>query len=188
MTYLRLAHLAVGLRVNFNVIVLKTALRRLTPEHPDSFRSSELPVPINRRSRHLPSTERGLLGSPHDPGYLPPGSRTKSRRRHRPKPRPPRLRGCRSPPPPPRDRSRRRPKGGPPEPSRPQRLGAHAVSQSPAGEGPQKHTKGLASVRRPGYRRGARFHGRMGRGGDERQRARAREQVATGTTPCRDER
>jgi hypothetical protein len=45
MTYLRLAHLAVGLLVNFNVIVLKTALRRLTPEHPDSFRPSDLPVP-----------------------------------------------------------------------------------------------------------------------------------------------
>jgi hypothetical protein len=27
------------------VIVLKTALRRLTPEHPNSFRSSDLPVP-----------------------------------------------------------------------------------------------------------------------------------------------
>jgi hypothetical protein len=37
--------LAVGLLVNFNVIVLKTALRHLTPEHPDSFRSSDLPVP-----------------------------------------------------------------------------------------------------------------------------------------------
>jgi GxxExxY protein len=44
-TYLRLGHLAVGLLVNFNVIVLKTALRRLTPEHPNSFRSSDLPVP-----------------------------------------------------------------------------------------------------------------------------------------------
>jgi GxxExxY protein len=44
-TYLRLAHLAVGLLVNFNVIVLKTALRRLTPEHPDSFRPYDLPVP-----------------------------------------------------------------------------------------------------------------------------------------------
>jgi hypothetical protein len=43
-TYLRLSHLAVGLLVNFNVIVLKTALRRLTPEHPDSFRPSDLPV------------------------------------------------------------------------------------------------------------------------------------------------
>jgi hypothetical protein len=42
-TYLRLGHLAVGLLVNFNVIVLKTALRRLTPEHPNSFRSSDLP-------------------------------------------------------------------------------------------------------------------------------------------------
>jgi GxxExxY protein len=44
-TYLRLARLPVGLLVNFNVIVLKTALRRLTPEHPSSFRSSDLPVP-----------------------------------------------------------------------------------------------------------------------------------------------
>jgi hypothetical protein len=37
--------MAVGLRVNFNVIVLKIALRRPTPEYPDSFRSSDLPVP-----------------------------------------------------------------------------------------------------------------------------------------------
>ena len=44
-TYLRLARLPVGLLVNFNVIVLKTALRRLTPEHPSPFRSSDLPVP-----------------------------------------------------------------------------------------------------------------------------------------------
>ncbi len=43
-TYLRLAQLPVGLLANFNVIVLKTALRRLTPEHPN-FRSSDLPVP-----------------------------------------------------------------------------------------------------------------------------------------------
>jgi GxxExxY protein len=33
-TYLRLAHLPVGLLVNFNVLVLKSGLRRLTPEHP----------------------------------------------------------------------------------------------------------------------------------------------------------
>jgi GxxExxY protein len=38
-TYLRLAQLPVGLLVNFNVIVLKTGLRRLTLEHPGSFRS-----------------------------------------------------------------------------------------------------------------------------------------------------
>jgi GxxExxY protein len=33
-TYLRLAKLPVGLLVNFNVVVLKAGLRRLTPEHP----------------------------------------------------------------------------------------------------------------------------------------------------------
>jgi GxxExxY protein len=44
-TYLRLARLPVGLLVNFNVIVLKSGLRRLTPEPPSSFRSSDLPVP-----------------------------------------------------------------------------------------------------------------------------------------------
>jgi GxxExxY protein len=33
-TYLRLASLPVGLLVNFNVIVLKTGLRRLTPHYP----------------------------------------------------------------------------------------------------------------------------------------------------------
>jgi GxxExxY protein len=44
-TYLRLARLPVGLLVNFNVLVLKTGLRRLTPEHPRTFRSSDLPVP-----------------------------------------------------------------------------------------------------------------------------------------------
>ena len=33
-TYLRLARLAVGLLVNFNSIVLRNGLRRLTPEHP----------------------------------------------------------------------------------------------------------------------------------------------------------
>ena len=39
-TYLRLARLPLGLLVNFNVIVLKTALRRLTPHHPSLFRSA----------------------------------------------------------------------------------------------------------------------------------------------------
>ncbi len=33
-TYLRLAGLPVGLLVNFNVLVLKTGLRRLSPHHP----------------------------------------------------------------------------------------------------------------------------------------------------------
>jgi hypothetical protein len=33
-TYLRLAPLPVGLLVNFNVAVLKTGIRRLTPYHP----------------------------------------------------------------------------------------------------------------------------------------------------------
>ena len=60
-TYLRLARLPVGLLVNFNTFVLKTALRRLTPEHPnpdpknlkpDPFRPSALPVPPS------PSTSR----------------------------------------------------------------------------------------------------------------------------------
>ena len=44
-TYLRLSRLPVGLLVNFNVLVLKAGLRRLTPEHPKNFRSSALPVP-----------------------------------------------------------------------------------------------------------------------------------------------
>lgn len=44
-TYLRLANLPVGLLVNFNVMFLRTALRRLTPHHPKNFRSSDLPVP-----------------------------------------------------------------------------------------------------------------------------------------------
>ena len=43
-TYLRLARLPVGLLVNFNSVVLRTSLRRLTPEHPKTFRSSALPV------------------------------------------------------------------------------------------------------------------------------------------------
>ena len=43
-TYLRLAKLPVGLLVNFNVVVLKTGLRRLTPEPQRTFRSSDLPV------------------------------------------------------------------------------------------------------------------------------------------------
>ncbi len=49
-TYLRLGRLPVGLLVNFNVIVLKTGLRRLTPEHPKTFRSSDLPVPSKAAS------------------------------------------------------------------------------------------------------------------------------------------
>ncbi|WP_146650641.1 GxxExxY protein [Labilithrix luteola] len=44
-TYLRLAELSVGLLVNFNATVLRTALRRLTPHPPNPFRSSGLPVP-----------------------------------------------------------------------------------------------------------------------------------------------
>lgn len=43
-TYLRLSQLPVGLLVNFNATVLRNALRRLTPNHPKSFRSSGLPV------------------------------------------------------------------------------------------------------------------------------------------------
>ena len=39
-TYLRLARLPVGLLVNFNVLTLKSGLRRLTPEHPKTFRPS----------------------------------------------------------------------------------------------------------------------------------------------------
>jgi GxxExxY protein len=43
-TYLRLSQLPVALLVNFNVTVLRNGLRRLTPDHPKSFRSSVLPV------------------------------------------------------------------------------------------------------------------------------------------------
>ncbi len=43
-TYLRLSRLPVGLLVNFNVTALRNGLRRLTPDHPKSFRSSALPV------------------------------------------------------------------------------------------------------------------------------------------------
>ena len=43
-TYLRLSQLPVGLLVNFNVTALRNGLRRLTPDHPKSFRSSALPV------------------------------------------------------------------------------------------------------------------------------------------------
>ena len=43
-TYLRLANLPVALLVNFNVSVLRTGLRRLTREHPKTFRPSDLPV------------------------------------------------------------------------------------------------------------------------------------------------
>jgi GxxExxY protein len=43
-TYLRLSRLSVGLLVNFNAIVLRQGLRRLTPHHPKTFRSSALPV------------------------------------------------------------------------------------------------------------------------------------------------
>lgn len=43
-TYLRLAGLPVGLLVNFNVVVLKSALRRLTPHPPKDSRSPDLPV------------------------------------------------------------------------------------------------------------------------------------------------
>jgi hypothetical protein len=43
-TYLRLANLPVGLLVNFNVSVLRTGLRRLTREHPKTFRPPALPV------------------------------------------------------------------------------------------------------------------------------------------------
>ena len=43
-TYLRLSRLPVGLLVNFNVTVLRNGLRRLTADHPKTFRSSALPV------------------------------------------------------------------------------------------------------------------------------------------------
>ena len=43
-TYLRLANLPLGLLVNFNVSLLRTGLRRLTREHPKTFRPSDLPV------------------------------------------------------------------------------------------------------------------------------------------------
>ncbi len=45
-TYLRLAGLPVGLLVNFNVVVLKSGLRRLTPEPPKISRPPDFPVPI----------------------------------------------------------------------------------------------------------------------------------------------
>lgn len=48
-TYLRLAKLDVGLLVNFNTTVLRSSLRRLTPQHPKIFRSSALPVPSEPR-------------------------------------------------------------------------------------------------------------------------------------------
>ena len=43
-TYLRLSRLPVGLLANFDATVLRNGLRRLTPNHPKSFRSSGLPV------------------------------------------------------------------------------------------------------------------------------------------------
>jgi GxxExxY protein len=46
-TYLRLARLPVGLLVNFNVQRLRTGLRRLTRDPPNSFRPSALPVNSN---------------------------------------------------------------------------------------------------------------------------------------------
>jgi len=46
-TYLRLSQLPVGLLVNSNATVLRNALRRLTPNHPKSFRPSVLPVQSN---------------------------------------------------------------------------------------------------------------------------------------------
>jgi GxxExxY protein len=52
-TYLRLGKLPVGLLVNFNVCVLKTGLRRLTPEHPRTFRPS-CPKISARLSRACP--------------------------------------------------------------------------------------------------------------------------------------
>lgn len=55
-TYLRLAKLPVGLLVNFNVLVLKTGLRRLTREPPRTFRPSDLPVsPTSSTERAAPS-------------------------------------------------------------------------------------------------------------------------------------
>ena len=51
-TYLRLSQLPVGLLVNFNTLVLRSGLRRLTPDHPKSSRSPALPVsPHFRRFR-----------------------------------------------------------------------------------------------------------------------------------------
>lgn len=43
-TYLRLARLSVGLLVNFNSTKLRNGLRRLTPDHRKSFRTSVLDV------------------------------------------------------------------------------------------------------------------------------------------------
>ncbi|HMA97024.1 MAG TPA: GxxExxY protein [Polyangiaceae bacterium] len=47
-TYLGLSRMPVGLFVNFNVTVLRNGLRRLTSDHPKSFRSSPLPVQSKR--------------------------------------------------------------------------------------------------------------------------------------------
>jgi GxxExxY protein len=47
-TYLLLSRLQVGLLVNFNVKLLRNGLRRPTPDHPNSFRSSALPVQSKR--------------------------------------------------------------------------------------------------------------------------------------------
>lgn len=62
MTYLRLARLPVGLLVNFNVIVLKTALRRLTPEHPSSDLPTFLFQPIGPSLAATPTAHGGMRG------------------------------------------------------------------------------------------------------------------------------
>ena len=54
-TYLRLSCLPVGLLVNFNVTVLRDGIRRLTPDHPKSFRSSALPVQSQSRNANSPA-------------------------------------------------------------------------------------------------------------------------------------
>ena len=44
-TYLRLANLPVGLLVNFNVVTLRTGLRRVTPTNPKTSPPPNLPLP-----------------------------------------------------------------------------------------------------------------------------------------------
>jgi len=55
-TYLRLARLPIGLLVNFNVLLLRDGLRRLTPNRPNPSRSPDLPV----------QSPSGDLGEPPD--------------------------------------------------------------------------------------------------------------------------
>jgi GxxExxY protein len=57
-TYLRLGRMTVGLLVHFNSIVLRQAMRRLTPHHPKTFRPSFLPVISPREAEAVEGTGR----------------------------------------------------------------------------------------------------------------------------------